>query len=97
MTVKRKDMPRIKKIAVRGLVIPAAWDRRGRVTSIVFAADDEKEYKIRPDGTLREFLGLIHRELEVVGWTSTTRDRLHLLDVEHYQVLGQPALNQSPT
>ena len=95
--MKSRDMSRIKRIAIKGLVIPSDWDRRGRIMSIVFAAADEKEYHIRPDGVLREFWALIHHELEVVGWVSTTKERSHLLDVEDYKVLGRPDMNQGPT
>ena len=56
-----------KQTTFRGILIPTDWDDNGKVTAIGLSGTDEKQYLIGKNEKLGELLGLIRREIEIIG------------------------------
>lgn len=54
---------------VTGVIIPADWDRDGRITGVAISTHDEKEYLVRRRAKGAELVRLLQKEVEVTGWT----------------------------
>jgi hypothetical protein len=60
---------------VTGIIIPADWDRDGRITGVAISTHDEDEYLVlrREKGT--ELAQLLQKEVEVTGWTELNQGK----------------------
>ncbi|OGQ95992.1 MAG: hypothetical protein A2521_14410 [Deltaproteobacteria bacterium RIFOXYD12_FULL_57_12] len=56
-----------RKITITGIVIPAAWDETGQVTSVALSTADEKEYILKDAGAGLNLSTMIRQEIEVRG------------------------------
>ncbi len=56
-----------KLITIRGIVIPVAWDEKGKVVAAALSTHTEDEYLIDPDYKGKELLHHIQEEVEVSG------------------------------
>lgn len=54
-------------VNIRGLVVPSAWDTKGRVIQVAICCPDEKEYRVRHEGLGVGLEEMIHRCVEVTG------------------------------
>jgi len=54
-------------ITVRGIVIPVAWDEKGKVVAAALSTHTEDEYLIDPDYKGKELLHHIQEEVEASG------------------------------
>ena len=66
-----------------GVIVPAEWDEKGRTIRVAFAAHDERELEILPEGLGVFALERIRQEVEVLG---VLRDgargpALHILEI----------------
>jgi hypothetical protein len=52
---------------IQGLIIPAAWDKKGNVLAVAVSTFDEEEYFVEKGGKGDELLGLLRKEMEVSG------------------------------
>lgn len=55
---------------IKGIIIPAAWDREGNAISLSIATYDEKEYLIDSHQSITELLSLLHQEVIAIGTIS---------------------------
>jgi hypothetical protein len=55
---------------VTGVIIPAAWDRDGRVTGVAISTHDEDEYLVKRQAKGTELVRLLQKEVEVTGWAA---------------------------
>ena len=53
---------------VTGVVIPADWDRDGRITGVAISTHDEDEYLVLRRARGTELVRLLQKEVEVTGW-----------------------------
>lgn len=51
-----------------GVIIPADWDRDGRITGVAISTHDEDEYLVRRRAKGTELVRLLRKEVEVTGW-----------------------------
>ena len=60
---------------VTGVIIPADWDRDGRITEVAISTHDEDEYLVqgREQGT--ELARLLQKEVEVIGWAELNQGK----------------------
>jgi hypothetical protein len=54
-------------IAVKGLLLPATWDEIGRITGLLLAAFDEKEYYIADFEDISHWQGYLSTQVSVHG------------------------------
>jgi hypothetical protein len=54
-------------VAVRGLVIPVAWDDTGKVVGISIATADEGQYFVEESEILEQLVGQLREEVVVRG------------------------------
>lgn len=57
---------------IKGIIIPAAWDKEGNAISLAIATDDEKEYLIDSHQSFAELLALLRQEVIATGTTKRT-------------------------
>jgi hypothetical protein len=77
----------IRKIRVRGIVIPIEWDVEGNAIKAAIAATNEEEYLIE-DKNVEQFLGLIQQEVDVRGMVREQAGR-RIITVKRCQRLKQ--------
>ena len=57
----------VRMITLRGVVVPAAWDKKGNVLTTALSAHGEHEYIIDTGDDERSFLANLRKEVEIVG------------------------------
>ena len=57
---------------IKGIIIPAAWDKEGNAISLAIATDDEKEYLIDSLQGFSELLALLRQEVIATGTIKLT-------------------------
>ncbi len=80
--------PANEPILIRGLVIPAGWDEKGRVKSVKISAFDETDYEVENGAGSRDLLKLVRREVEVVGWVDDLTDGVKRIRVGKCRSVG---------
>jgi hypothetical protein len=56
-----------REIRIRGIVLPIEWDTRGNATRTALFTPNEEEYLIEDNKNSKQLLGLIRKEVDVVG------------------------------
>ena len=82
--------PRSAVITLRGLVVPADWDSRGRVRQVALLTPDEQEWPIEPSGDGLRLLGRLRREVVVRAVLAGDPPGSTLRVLEHDPVLDGP-------
>jgi hypothetical protein len=59
-------------VCIKGIVIPAAWDQNGKITSLAIATNDEQEYLIETRRMVAKMISLLRQEVVVTGTISQT-------------------------
>ncbi len=54
-------------IAIKGIVIPVAWDQKGNPISVAIATHTEEEYVVSNDSKGKELFNLIREGVEITG------------------------------
>lgn len=54
-------------IKLKGLLIPAKWDKKGNVVVVLIATDDEEEYHIENRSQAAKLIPFLRQEVEVSG------------------------------
>jgi hypothetical protein len=54
---------------IKGVILPADWDRRGNVIAVSISATDEAEYLVKNNGKGSELIALINKDIEAQGRT----------------------------
>lgn len=67
-------MKKQTRIHLKGIVIPAAWDKKGAISALEIAGYDEKRYRVADDLIGRRLNQCIHERVEVDGVIETTTD-----------------------
>lgn len=86
MAVAEQESSRADSIEVRGLVVPAQWDASGKVVGVAIAGFDESEYLVSPGVQADRLLGLINKEVSVIGRSVFHSGRKKMIQVERCQV-----------
>ena len=73
--------------AIKGLIIPAEWDEKGKVVKVVIAAFDETEYIVGETTKSSDLIAFINKEVEVVGQVWGHEVGTPVIQVEEYRVL----------
>ncbi len=69
-------------LEIRGVIIPTAWDRHGRVLTTSLAGVDEQEYQLLPGQLAAELLGLVQKDVVVRGRMLLLADGRKQISVE---------------
>jgi len=88
--MKGREMP----ITIRGIIIPADWDEKGRVVTVAVSGQNEQEYLIDKDYKGRELMHYIQEEVEVRGIATEAKDK-KMITVQKYilkKALGQEGI-----
>ena len=88
--MKGREMP----ITIRGIIIPADWDEKGRVVAVAVSGQNEQEYLIDKDYKGRELMHYIQEEVEVRGIATEAKDK-KMITVQKYilkKALGQEGI-----
>lgn len=54
-------------VRIKGVVVPSAWDSQGRITQVAVSGADEREYRVRREGSGLELEEMLHLAVEVKG------------------------------
>lgn len=71
---------------IRGLIVPAGWDEKGRVTAVALSTHDEEEYFIDPDGKGADLLAFIRRQVDLHG-VVRRQNRRRVFVVFSYEII----------
>jgi hypothetical protein len=55
------------QIVLKGLIVPARWDKKGDVVGIAIACHDEKEYLVLMNKIGRELMAFLNEEIIIIG------------------------------
>jgi hypothetical protein len=70
---------------VTGVIIPADWDRDGRITQVAISTHDEDEYLVRRRAKGTELVRFLQKEVEFNGWTALDQGKKTIL-VKDYRL-----------
>ena len=54
-------------ILIRGIVIPAGWDKKGNVRALAIATRHEEEHLVEDAGQIKRLTPLLRQEVEILG------------------------------
>jgi hypothetical protein len=60
---------------IEGIIIPAAWDSDGNITSLAIATGDEGEYLIEDNQAVVDLWSLLRQQVVAVGFIKCTKER----------------------
>jgi 5S rRNA maturation endonuclease (ribonuclease M5) len=89
--MKGREMP----ITIRGIIIPADWDEKGRVVAVAVSGQNEQEYLIDKDYKGRELMHYIEEEVEVRGIAREAKDK-KMITVQKYILKKAPGQEGIP-
>ena len=75
---------------LRGLILPAKWDKDGRVLRIAINTQDENEYIIDYSGRGKELLTHIREMIEIEGKVLQRIGGALYVKVNNYSLIKQP-------
>jgi hypothetical protein len=79
------SMPGLKNII--GVVIPTSWDDGGKVTAVGISGIDEVEYLLADGPQTCDLLGLVRREVEVIGVVTEHAGGIKKIHLENYKLI----------
>jgi len=71
---------------VRGILIAVDWDENGNALAAAVFDRDEEDYLVHLDAKGKELLGLVRREVEVIGVIRETTKGRKTITVKSYAV-----------
>ena len=77
-----------KVIKLRGIVVPALWDERGKAIAAALSTHKEEEYLIDQDTKGSKIIDYIQCEVEVSGVVRRNKDR-KTITISTYEVIRQ--------
>jgi len=78
-----------RRMTIRGMVLPADWDKDGQVLQVLIDTPEENEFFVEPNVKGRELARLIHQHVEVCGDVTVSAGGDVRLTVASYRRLGQ--------
>ena len=72
-------------VTIRGIVIPADWDEKGKVVAVAVSTYDEVEYLIENLEKERELKAVIREEVEVSGIVREEKKKL-IMKMKDYRL-----------
>ncbi len=84
-----------KAVDIKGLVIPASWDRAGEVLTISISAFDETEYHLADGELARQLISKLHQVVSVSGELSETYGGKKMIKVQSYKVEKGPGAGKT--
>jgi hypothetical protein len=76
-------------ISVKGIIIPANWDKSGNVLSVAIATAEEDEYWVDDPGFADKFKSLLRKEIEVRG-TVKRRYGKKVIKIKDWNCIAHP-------
>jgi predicted nucleic acid-binding Zn ribbon protein len=73
-------------ICVKGLIIPASWDKKGNVVDLAIATRDEEEYLITGKDQVARLKQLLRQEVEIKGILRTKKGK-RIIHVKRFSKL----------
>lgn len=55
------------QITLKGLIVPAQWDKNGDILGIAIAGSDETEYPVLMDNIGRNLMMFMHEVVDIIG------------------------------
>jgi len=86
--MKKKNKNNASEI-MRGLVLPAKWDKNGRAMRISLNTTDEKIYMIDYSGPGKELLKYLREMIEIEGKVFQQLDGTFYVKVKKFNVLSE--------
>lgn len=77
---------RIRKVTVKGIVLPSEWDEKGTIVGLKLFTHDEDEYQVEGNEMLRELLDYLREELLVTGYFQGEQNRKIIQITEFYLI-----------
>jgi len=77
-----------RELTIRGVILPAEWDKDGHVISIGIGTEDEEDYIIFLDKIGEKFFKLLDRKVEATGTVKNMYGDL-ILTVKEYRLLEE--------
>jgi len=69
------------------VVIPLGWSESGEVTAVGISTFNEQEYLLAPTPNLATWLGLLRKEVELVGGIAVNEHGLKVLRVDSFHII----------
>ena len=87
-------------VTIRGIVIPADWDEKGKVVAVAVSTYDEDEYFIENHEKEKELKAVIREEVEVSGIVREEKKKL-IMKIKDYRLKprlmsAQNSIKQKP-
>lgn len=73
-----------KQIRVSGIVIPSCWDDDGGPTAVSVATAKEAIELVADKIAQKELIGLIHKEVEIIGLVRKSGGKKTILVVDYF-------------
>lgn len=74
--------PKEPRVTITGLVIPAQWGPKGEVVAVAIADFAERTHLVLPDSRSLELMGMLHRQVTVVGRAAMSDGGEKMIKVE---------------
>ncbi len=75
-----------KVIKVRGVVVPALWDEKGKAIAAALSTNKEEEYLIDQDATGSKIIDYIQCEVEASGVVTRNKDK-KIITISTYEII----------
>lgn len=75
-------------IILKGLVIPAQWDKNGKIVGLAIACSDEKEYPVLMDNVGRNLMTHMHDVVKITG-KAIKIDNLEAIQVKRFAKIAR--------
>ena len=75
------------KITLKGLVVPARWDKNGDILGIAIAGSDEREYPVLMDNIGRNLMVFMHEVVNIIG-TPVKMDNSEVIKVMKFNKIS---------
>jgi len=75
-----------EEISIRGILVPAEWDKKGNAIRVALMTANEQEYLVEEIMDPEKLLGLIRQEVEVRGVAREEAGRKIILVQSHKQI-----------
>jgi hypothetical protein len=73
------------KTTIHGIVIPAAWNNKGEVTSVIIATYNEGKYLVKDTPAGRRLLPFLRKRVVVMGMLDRN-DTVNFIDVDSFHL-----------
>lgn len=72
---------------LRGLLVPASWDERGKTTAATVSTYFEEDYLIDQNPLGEELLVFVRQRVKVIGFVREDQNGQKIITVKKYEIL----------